>query len=49
MGAPDTSRDVSPLIAATLVFDRATNPPPKPRVIDMRDYVTGGYLAPPLS
>ncbi|MGO9299694.1 MAG: terminase large subunit domain-containing protein [Acidimicrobiales bacterium] len=52
-GRRDTSRDVSPLIAATLAFHRATNPPPKPRVIDMRDYVTndlyapGGYLAPP--
>ena len=37
-GRRDTSRDASPLIAATLVFHRATNPPPKPRVIDMRDY-----------
>jgi hypothetical protein len=40
-GRRDTSRDISPLIAATLCFHRAMNPPPRPRVIAMSPYLYG--------
>jgi len=43
----DTGRDVSPLVAATMAHHRATNPPPRPRFINLSGPRDPSAIPPP--
>jgi hypothetical protein len=46
-GRRDTGKDVSPLVALTLAFHRATNRPPRPRFINLREPYDPSAIPPP--